>query len=213
MEESLPFGQDLVDIGGRLNYPVDCRRAMRLLTSAASRRIPWKNGLGTTLEIASDAAAPGGEWTWRLSIAEMPTRARFSTFPGIDRFIACLAGSGLNLERDGGRQHVPREGEALTFSGEESVTGEPLGPGVRDVNLMLRRDRWRGSMELARERGLTLDAPLVLAHVPESVPSLRVETTEGACELAAGDTLIVSGRVTISAAPGSAVVACALTPV
>ena len=186
---------------------------MRLLTSAASRRIPWKNGLGTTLEIATDAAAPGGEWTWRLSIADVPSRARFSPFPGMDRLIACLTGPGLNLERAGTLQFVPREGDALSFAGEDLVTGEPLGPGVRDVNLMVRRDRWRGRMTLARSRTLVLDGPLILVHVPEDYPPLHVDTAEGTCELAASTTLIVSGYVAISDAPGSVSVACVLTSV
>ena len=186
---------------------------MRLLTPADSRRVPWKNGLGAALEIATDAAAPGGSWTWRLSIAEVPSRAPFSSFLGIDRFIACLAGKGLNLERSGVREPVPREGVALSFPGEEPATGEPLGPGVRDVNLMLRRDRWRGRMTLARGRGLDLEAPLVLVHVPEGFPSLRANSAEGACELVPGNVLIAGGRVAIAGAPGSAVVACELTPV
>ena len=51
---------------------------MRLLAPAASRRVPWKNGLGVTLEVATDAVSAGGEWTWRLSIADVPSRAPFS---------------------------------------------------------------------------------------------------------------------------------------
>jgi environmental stress-induced protein Ves len=186
---------------------------MRIIPPAASRRVPWKNGLGSTLEIATDAAAPGGGWTWRLSIADLPSRASFSAFPGIDRFIACLAGPGFNLESAGARRLVPREGAALSFAGEELATGEPLGPGVRDVNLMLRRDRWRGRMTLARGGELALDAPLVLVHAPETFPALRAVTAEGACRLAPGATLVASGRVAISAAPACAMVACELTPV
>ena len=186
---------------------------MRLLTPAASRRVPWKNGLGSTLEIATDAAAPGGEWTWRLSIADVPSRERFSIFPGIDRSIACLSGPGLIVELAGARAAVPSEGVALSFAGEELVTGEPLGPRVRDVNLMLRRDRWRGRMTLARGRACELDAPLVLVHAPGDSPGLRVATEEGAFELAPGGTLVASGCVVIAGAPGSVGVACALTPV
>ncbi|MFI5363131.1 MAG: HutD family protein [Elusimicrobiota bacterium] len=185
---------------------------MRLLTPASSRRVPWRNGLGSTLEIASDAAAPGGEWTWRLSIADVPARARFSAFPGIDRFIACLAGPGLDLERDGARSSVPREGGALAFAGEELVFGAPLGPGVRDVNLMVRRGRWRGRMTLARGRALSLSAPLVLVHSAEDSPALRADCDEGALELAPSHTLVASGRVAILGAPGSVIIACELSP-
>jgi environmental stress-induced protein Ves len=173
---------------------------MRILSAADSRRVPWKNGLGSTLEVATDAAAPGGEWTWRLSIADVPARAEFSAFPGIDRLIACLEGPGLKLERSGASAPVPIEGEALAFAGEELAAGEPLGPGVRDVNLMLRRDRWRGRMIVARGRALTLDAALVLVHAPE-----------GSRELAPGSTIVASGRVSVAAA--SVIVACELAPV
>lgn len=186
---------------------------MRLLTPADSRRVPWKNGLGATLEIAADAAAPGGDWTWRLSIADVPSRAEFSLFPGVDRFIACLSGPGLTLERAGARLPVPREGGALSFPGEEAVTGEPLGPGVRDVNLMLRRDRWRGRMTLIRAREFELDAPLVIVHAAEGSAALTLDTAEGAVELLPGHALVASGRVAIAAAPGSAAIACELTPV
>lgn len=183
---------------------------MRILTPATSRRVAWKNGLGATLEIATDAAAVGGEWTWRLSIADVPARAQFSTFPGIDRFIACLAGPGLILERTGAHQLVPPEGGALMFPGEEIMTGEPLGPGVRDVNLMVRRDRWRGGLTLARGRPLTLDASLVMVHAPEDSTALRVSAADGACELAPGNTLIATGHVAISGGFGGVAVACSL---
>ena len=93
------------------------------------------------------------------------------------------------------------------------MTGEPLGPGVRDVNLMLRRDRWRGRLTLARGRALALDAPLILVHVPEGFPTLRVGAVQGGFDLAPGGTLVANGRVEISGAPGSVVVACELTPV
>ncbi len=186
---------------------------MRILAPDVSRRVPWRNGLGATLEIATDAAVPGGEWTWRLSIADIAGRVPFSAFPGIDRFIACLAGPGLNLERAGAHALAPREGEALAFSGEEVVTGSPLGPGVSDVNLMLRRDRWRGRMVLVRGRALALEAPLVLVHAPAHSAVLRVESVEGGCELAPGSTLVAHGRVAILGAPASICVACELSVV
>ncbi|MBI2787543.1 MAG: HutD family protein [Elusimicrobia bacterium] len=186
---------------------------MRLLSRDSSRRVPWKNGLGSTLEVATDAAVPGGGWTWRLSVADVPVRAPFSSFPGIDRFIACLEGPGLILERGGARQSVPREGAALAFPGEESVTGEPAGPGVRDVNLMLRRDRWRGRMTFVRGRALAVEAPLIVVHAAEGSAALRAETPEGGVALEPGHTLIAGGRVDLARAPGGAAAVCELHPI
>ena len=145
-------------------------------------------------------------------MADVPSPAPFSAYPGIDRFIACLAGPGLNLELAGASVPVPFEGEALRFSGEDAAAGRPLGPGVRDLNLMLRRDRWRGRMILARERTLALDAPLVLVHAPDGFPALRATGSGGSWELLPGRTLVASGRVALFAAPGSAAVGCELTP-
>jgi hypothetical protein len=174
----------------------------RVLGPESYRRVAWKNGLGSTLELASDAPAPGDEWTWRLSIADVPAAAPFSEFPGVDRFLACLEGSGLRVELGGKPLVVPNEGEALAFAGEESARGEPLGPGVRDVNLMVRRRRWHGAMLLARGRSLAVDGDLVLVHAPTASPELRVEA-ERIVRLAPGSTLLTSGAVALH---GTAVV-------
>lgn len=186
---------------------------MRILSPGSSRLVPWKNGLGSTLEVASDAAEPGGAWTWRLSLAEVLARTPFSIFPGTDRCIACLSGAGLALDRAGARVPVPTEGAGSSFAGEEAVVGVPLGPGVRDANLMFRRDRWRGRLTVIRERGISLDAPLILLHSPLDTPTLRVAGLEGAVELMAGHTLIAGGPIVLAAAPGTVAVACELFPV
>jgi len=186
---------------------------MRLLAPDSSRRVPWKNGLGSTLEVATDAAVPGGDWTWRLSIADVPSRAPFSAFPGIDRFIACLKGPGLFLEHRGARRSVPQEGVALPFPGEDAVTGEPAGPGVRDVNLMLRRDRWRGRMTLVRGRAGVFEAPLIVVHSAGVSGLLRAETPEGRVELEPGRTMVAGGRVDLAPAPEGAAAVCELHPV
>lgn len=185
---------------------------MKILDASAARRVAWKNGQGWTLELATDAAVLDGDWTWRLSLAEVPARASFSKFPGVDRCIACLAGPGLDLEREDAVVRVPHEGPALAFAGEEIVVGVPRGPGVRDVNLMLRRDRRRGRLILARAAALTLDAPLVVVHVPDVSPALRVSGADGACDLFPGRTLIANGRVSVGAAPGGVAIACEIEP-
>lgn len=182
---------------------------MRLIAPDAYRRTTWKNGLGSALELAAD----GPEWTWRLSIADVPSRTAFSAFKGVDRFIACLSGPGLALERASGRHSVPSQGEAAAFPGEEPVTGDPLGSGVRDINLMLRRDSWRGRMTLARGGALSLDAALVIVHAAAGAAPLRLLTDKGAVGLLPGHTLVASGRVAFAPSPGTVAAACELTPV
>lgn len=182
----------------------------RILGPETSRRRAWKNGLGSTLDVASDAERPEQEWTWRLSIADVPEAARFSEFPGVDRLLLCLEGPGLSVECSGARISVPSAGEALAFAGEEEVRGEPLGPGVRDVNLMLRRDRWRGRMTLLRGGSRSLEGEVLIIHAAAFSPAFRVDTQGGAFELGPGSTLVARGRAAVRLEPGAAAVLCAL---
>jgi environmental stress-induced protein Ves len=182
----------------------------RTLPNSSYRRVPWKNGLGSTLEIATDAAEPGGAWTWRLSFAEVPARAPFSSFPGIDRHIAVLDGAGMTLERAGQRIRVPREGTAFAFAGEEPIIGEPAGSGVRDANLMLDRARWRGSLEVVRVtsvREIAIDAELSLIHLSESGEAADCSVQDESFVLPAGSTLLCSGHARIRATLGTLVIA------
>ncbi len=190
----------------------------KFLHSSTYRRVPWKNGLGTTLEIATDAMEPGGPWSWRLSIADVPSRAPFSKFPGIDRHLAVLDGLGMKLYRgeadptEAAQQPIaiPREGTAFAFAGEDVFIGEPIGHGVRDANLMLDRRRWRGSLEVLRnasECSVTTDADLTLVYAAQGTCFLPAERKHESLHLSEGSTVLLEGQATIVAFSGTFVVA------
>ncbi|MCE9619246.1 MAG: HutD family protein [Planctomycetes bacterium] len=184
---------------------------MPILPASSSRRVAWKNGRGSTLEIASDAESAGGEWTWRLSIAEVPERAAFSHFPGVDRLIGRLHGEGLTIERVGTPQVVPGAGAALAFAGEEDVVGVPTGAGVRDVNLMVQRDRWRGTMEVLREGSRVADGPVVLVHAAHGSAAINARQEPTLKVIHVGQTLVSHGFVEVAGAEGAVIVVCELT--
>lgn len=125
--------------------------ATTILSPDSAVRMPWKNGRGSTLELASDAA-PGRQWTWRLSIADVPESGPFSRFEGCDRHILCLEGMGMRLHVDGVERCVPHEGSGLHFSGDADTSATLDDGACRDANLMLRRDTWRGGLVLMRGR-------------------------------------------------------------
>lgn len=120
----------------------------RVIASNEYRRERWRNGLGWTREICRIAiAAPTIEpdiddpWDVRLSIAEIERDAAFSIFPGIDRELVLLSGSGLALDFDDGEctRIDPPHGRHR-FTGERAVTGRLLDGRTVDFNLMWRRD-------------------------------------------------------------------------
>jgi environmental stress-induced protein Ves len=156
---------------------------MRILPPEHARRVPWKNGRGSTLELATDATAPGEPWTWRLSIADVPERAPFSAFPGVDRWLVCVDGPGLRLLRGDAWQPVPRSGHGMAFCGEEEIEGEPLGPGVRDGNLFVLRSTWKGHLRLLHGVRGEHDGNSVFVQVGEQVEHI---VTRGDVDAAGG---------------------------
>lgn len=111
--------------------------------------MPWKNGGGTTREIAAWPPAAGLDaFDWRLSIADIAADGPFSAFPGIDRQIVLLDGDGVRLHaRDGSFDHrLVAVGEPFAFAGEATVEATLLGGPTRDFNVMTRRGRCRASV-------------------------------------------------------------------
>ena len=159
------------------------------------RRERWRNGLGWTREIHAhaDPRRPG-DWTWRLSIAEIEQDAAFSAFPGIDRELVLLSGNGLRLRFDDGEVHeLHPPHERLRFSGERVVSGELLDGPTQDFNLMWRRDLvdaqlWHrplvGPMVVFAEPGTTWAIHLLAGQA-------RFADDSGLPDLAAADTALL----------------------
>lgn len=98
--------------------------------------VPWKNGGGLTRELL--AWPGGGDWRVRISVAEIESDGPFSSFPGVERWFAVLAGGGVALTISG-HEHLRRAGDPpLAFSGEAAVDCRLLQGPSRDLNLMLR---------------------------------------------------------------------------
>ena len=111
---------------------------MRLnhLTPDHYLRQPWKNGGGTTLEIAREEF--DGRMLCRVSIATVAASGPFSDFSGYRRSIMLLSGKGMLLRFDDARSvrldfpYVPFE-----FDGGLAVHGELIEGPVEDFNLMV----------------------------------------------------------------------------
>ena len=77
---------------------------MRHLRSSDYRIMPWKNGGGSTTEIAicpEGSGIPGGQFRWRVSIADVVADGPFSRFSGYDRHIMVVEGAGMTLNTRG----------------------------------------------------------------------------------------------------------------
>lgn len=119
---------------------------------AATPATPWKNGGGSTQELA--CWPPGADmnaFEWRVSLATVDRPGPFSVFPGIDRQIMLLGGDGLHLRGPGWEHGLDQRWQPFAFPGDDAVDGAMLGGTSKDFNLMLRRGAWHGALQVAGE--------------------------------------------------------------
>lgn len=115
---------------------------------------PWKNGGGVTREIVCCPAGAGmGDFDWRVSIASIAADGPFSAFPGMDRVIVLLDGSGVRLRsRDGRVDHrLDTPLAPFAFAGELPIDCSLLAGPTSDFNVMTRRGLLRAEVRVLRE--------------------------------------------------------------
>ena len=145
--------------------------------------MPWKNGGGSTTEIAvSPAGASLDAFDWRVSMARIERDGPFSSFPGIDRTLTLLDGPRVQLRIDGrALQVLTPSAPTLAFAGENRVEAAvPDGP-ITDFNVMTRRASCRHRFEqvqLTGEKPLTLRGTQTLFFLAEG-GALRCRHDDG----------------------------------
>lgn len=109
---------------------------------------PWKNGQGSTRQIAAFPPDAGpSDFVWRVSAADVSQASPFSRWDGVDRHLVITHGNGIRLKHRGtGALITLLPDEILTFPGEEGYACELLDGPVRDCNLMLRRGLASGTL-------------------------------------------------------------------
>lgn len=168
---------------------------MRKWTTKDYRTMPWKNGGGSTTELAIfPEGASIDHFFWRLSTASVAQPGPFSHFAQIDRTLAILSGDGLVLKRNPSLanedMHLLQKSSApFSFSGEDAIYAELCGGSVLDLNLMTRRDVCQHYMQrlYAGEHAVCFeDAQQVLLYCAQGRARLG-----GATELETGDLLLL----------------------
>jgi len=154
------------------------------------RVMPWKNGGGSTTEIAIEPAGSSlsDPFLWRVSSAQVGASGPFSSFPGYERSLVLVEGAGLILDIEGkGRQRLKHLGQVVTFSGDDAVSAALIqGPCV-DLGVISDPRRVKATLEWItlgpNATSITL-APttlLIAPWGPVEVDPLRVELEHMEC--------------------------------
>lgn len=161
---------------------------LRKITPAEHRVMPWKNGLGTTREIAIDpsgAALDGAGFRWRLSIADVGQSGPFSAFPGIDRTIMVISGHGMALSVAGqAPRRLDRCFEPFQFSGDVATDCQLIDGPIQDFNLMVNRTLLTSLTEVRNLREvyeIPLKDQTCLAHVFAGGAEICVDDMKMSC--------------------------------
>ena len=112
---------------------------VRHVPFASQPVVPWRNGGGSTREVASASATDQDGFRWRVSVAQVGSDGPFSAFPGIDRRIWLLRGHGMLLDVDGVVHRVDARQRAFAFAGEARVMARLIDGETEDLNVMVER--------------------------------------------------------------------------
>lgn len=117
---------------------------MKIIRAIDCRTTRWKNGGGSTTEIAIEPSGASLEsFDWRISMAQVASDGPFSEFPGIDRTLAVISGSGLQLSIAGKPAvTLDRGSDPVQFPGDVASSARLLSGEITDLNIMSRRQRF-----------------------------------------------------------------------
>lgn len=118
------------------------------------RAMPWRNGRGSTLEIAREPAS-GESFAWRLSLADIDRDGEFSAYPGYRRALVLVNGNSLQLRfRGHGNCFLDPAKRGARFEGDwKTHCAVPEGR-CTDLSLIVRRGPARGPTSVVRAPGM-----------------------------------------------------------
>ncbi|SEF66431.1 HutD/Ves family protein [Marinobacterium lutimaris] len=147
----------------------------RLLSAAHYNPMPWKNGAGSTLEIACDSDSGLESFGWRLSIADVAESGPFSTFNDYQRVITVLEGQGMKLTVDGEQSRPLTRLDAFAFDGASQVACELVDGPIQDFNLIYAPQQYAARLQWLKpieEIKLFSSADLVMVFAADEGISL-----------------------------------------
>lgn len=178
----------------------------RVIRHADCPAMPWKNGGGSTTEVAVFPPGSGLDtFDWRVSMAQVASDGPFSLFPGIDRSLAILDGAGLRLAiGDAPALDLAGDKAPLAFPADAPTQAWLLDGPVTDLNVMTRRGRFRHAL-----RRLVLAAGV---PVPVEGSLAMLVALSGAALRVGGETVHLAARDTLVLAPSDRPAAETLVP-
>jgi len=146
-----------------------------IIQPASFRAMPWRNGLGTTVELLKQDLPDDEGFAWRLSMADVTTDGEFSNFSGYDRTLVLLEGNGLTLACDGTEHRLEKPLQAAHFRGDDPTYATLHDGPVKDFNILTQRQHcsaWVSSALHPEESTINVEANILLIYAVDGVLTL-----------------------------------------
>jgi uncharacterized protein len=138
---------------------------VRVIRKAEFREGPWRNGLGTSWDIASDPADAGmDDFGWRFATARIDADVPFSVYPEVARIFTLIEGPGLELAFGTGRKlKVDRLFVPHPFACDVPTMCTLSSGPCMALNLFTRRGMWEAQAEILSSKAeITHSGPVLL---------------------------------------------------
>ena len=168
------------------------------------RTLPWRNGLGSTVELLLENSTQREEFSWRLSIASVATGGPFSDFSGYDRTLLLLEGAGITLNNPNGPCIILNSSlDCVHFKGEDLIDASLHDGPIKDFNVMTLRSICTSSGTAITEKSepsLQINADKLLVY---SIKPIKIKIGfEGSIDLAANHLVqfdhSINGKMTLA---------------
>lgn len=173
---------------------------MQILRYADLVDVPWKNGGGTTRNIATGEF--GGRNAWRISRADVGQDGPFSNFAGLVRILTVVSQGSMSLEHETGVIQA-QPWRPVRFDGGLPVFARLTDGPLTDLNLMFDPALCTG--EAKRHEG-----PMAHDLAPPAAGLCAIHVLGGSprlsgTQLAVGDTAFADTAAQLTLAQGDAV--------
>ncbi|MDY0961562.1 MULTISPECIES: HutD family protein [Massilia] len=180
-----------------------------LIPFAGLSPVPWKNGGGSTIEIAIGPPDAGfDDFDWRVSLATISEDGAFSQFPGVDRTLALVDGHGLTLQIDGEPTLISDAEPVIAFDGASEVQARLNRGPTLDFNVMSRSERcWHqfGRRRLSGDSTFVARAEVTVLFLAEG-DSLQLASDDERIGLVRYDAVILDQGTVWSLEAGQATI-------
>jgi hypothetical protein len=167
---------------------------VKIVRAIECRTTPWKNGGGSTIEIAVEPpVASLDQFDWRVSMARVASDGPFSEFADVDRTLAVIKGSGLALTIGNAAAVVlDCNSDSIRFAGGTPTSARLLSGEIIDLNVMTRRGRFEHRLLRLREPAECDFGDHSTALVVAPSGGVSLVSPQGQVALARGDAAILT---------------------